>query len=498
MFRNPIVPGFAPDPSVVLFDGVFYLATSSFYLFPGVVIYASIDLEDWTHIGNVINRSSQLSLRNATTTAMPLDDGNVMVASGGLVAPTIRYNNGTFYIVCTNCYHEVDNWQIDNFFIHTKDIWSNTWSDPVYFPFYGVDPSLLFDDDGRVYAQGSWMIDRMKQPSCTIKQFEIVTAQTVTEIDITSSKPISGIQGPHIYKKDGWYYLLVAEGGTFEHHMLSIARAKNVWGPYESCPHNPIMIADGTDEYVQNMGHGEIFQDDDKTWHVLLASTREDVSIAKNRIPKNKKIGAIHPHVGNLYLHHPPTLDPYKTPSVIELVPKSSSLSDPHGTALLTRRQRSLDTTATATLVLNDALPGISAGLTVYKDPLRHASIGISILTRVVSMHFVHKSKEYDVTASQPHCIPTGVTKVHLRITASPDGYAFAFRYDGDGDDEEWSKVGEVDGAMMTARDFTGADLGVFALRKDGGEQEVSQGAVFQDFEFRDANEEETVGDVSE
>ncbi|KAF9697721.1 hypothetical protein EKO04_004005 [Ascochyta lentis] len=269
MFQNPIVPGFNPDLSVVLVNGIFYLAASSFHLFPGIPIYASTDLKNWTHIGDAISRPTQLSLHNATTEAMPLDDGNVMVASGGLFAPTLQYNDGIFYIVCTNCYHGKDNWQTDNFLIHTTDIWSNEWSDTIPFPFNSIDPSLFFDDDGRVYVQGSWLIDRMKQPSCTIRQFEI---------DIRTGKPLSephkiwggfakrDTEGPHIYKKDGWYYLLVAEGGTYEHHMPSIARSKDVWGPYEAGPHNPIMTADGTDEEIQNIGHGEIFQDANNKW----------------------------------------------------------------------------------------------------------------------------------------------------------------------------------------------------------------------------------------
>ncbi|KAF2679671.1 glycoside hydrolase family 43 protein [Lentithecium fluviatile CBS 122367] len=113
-------------------------------------------------------------------------------------------------------------------------------ADPTPFDFYGIDPSLFFGDDGRAYIQGSWMIDRMKQPSCTIKQFEV---------DINTVAPLLE------------YYLLAAEGGTFERHLLSIARSKRIWGPYESCPYNPVMTADSTIEYVQNVGHRKIFQD---------------------------------------------------------------------------------------------------------------------------------------------------------------------------------------------------------------------------------------------
>ncbi|KAF6806305.1 hypothetical protein CMUS01_14399, partial [Colletotrichum musicola] len=124
-FSNPIVPGFAPDPSVVFVDGVFYLATSSFHVFPGIPIYASTDLQEWKHIGNAINRREQLSLTRASTAVMPLDTGNVMVASAGLFAPTIRYHEGTFYIVCTNAIRgDGGRLSLNNFYVSTDDIWS--------------------------------------------------------------------------------------------------------------------------------------------------------------------------------------------------------------------------------------------------------------------------------------------------------------------------------------------------------------------------------------
>ncbi|KAK0379921.1 hypothetical protein CLIM01_02714 [Colletotrichum limetticola] len=279
-YCNPIVPGFAPDPSVVFVDGVFFLVTSSFHIFPGLPIYASTDLQGWKHIGNAINRKEQISLNHASTAVMPLDTGNIMVASAGLFAPTIRYHKGTFYIICTNATHDEDTFSLDNFYITTTDIWSGNWTDPIHFSFNGIDPSLYFDDDGRVYVQGCWMIDRLKQPSCTIKQFEmdIATGKALTEDrEIWGGFARYDTEGPHIYKRGGYYYLLVAEGGTFEHHLLSIGRSKDIWGPYESCNANPIMTADGKpDEYIQNIGHGELFQDQSGAWWAAVLGVRNE------------------------------------------------------------------------------------------------------------------------------------------------------------------------------------------------------------------------------
>ncbi|KAH6633809.1 glycosyl hydrolase [Boeremia exigua] len=488
MFRNPVIPGFAPDPSVVLVDGIFFLATSSFHFFPGIPIYASVDLQNWAHI------------------AMPLDDGNTMVASGGLFAPTIRYNDGAFYIVCTNCYHGHDNWKTDNFLITTRDIWSNKWSDPVHFSFYGIDPSLFFDDDGRAFIQGSWLIDRMKQPSCTIKQFEI---------DITNGKHLSDTheiwtgfakrdtEGPHIYKKDGWYYLLVAEGGTFEHHMLSIARARDIWGPYESCPQNPIMTADGTEEYVQNIGHGEIFQDASGNWWAAVLGVRENngkqpmgretflttvdwpidewpviqqprMSLASTRtLPGSTpafldKLRSIRPNVADLYLHLPVGYDAYSSPTCVVLQPTKNDLSSSHGTALLARRQRSVNSVASTTVGLpaNKAeAQNVVAGLTVYKDPLRHLSIIVDLATRLLSVNFVDASKDYTFTAVNPDPMPQSTRAVEMRIVSSPAQYEFTYRLE---EGKEWMTVGSADAALLSAKDFTGSVFGVFAVCEQG------------------------------
>lgn len=227
--------------------------------------------------GHAINRPGQVDLSQAAARSFPLDTGHSMVASAGLFAPTIRHHQGTFYIVCTNCFHHEDAWRYENFIISCKDIVSGIWSDPLFFQFEGIDPDLFFDDDGRAYVQGSWQMDRLTQPSCTIKQFEI---------DVTSGKPWSepreiwggfaryDTEGPHIYKRGAWYYLLVAEGGTFEHHLLSIARSRNVAGPYESCADNPVLTADGKDEYIQNVGHGDLFQDECGSWWAAVLGVR--------------------------------------------------------------------------------------------------------------------------------------------------------------------------------------------------------------------------------
>ncbi|TDZ38298.1 Non-reducing end alpha-L-arabinofuranosidase BoGH43A [Colletotrichum trifolii] len=433
-FRNPIIPGFAPDPSVVLVDGVFYLVTSSFHVFPGLPIYASRDLQNWDHIGNAINRPSQLSLANARTRAVTLDTGNTMIATAGLFAATIRHHQGKFYIVCTNCLSsngstEGGSTDTQNFIIQTSDIWSDHWSDPVPVDFGGIDPSLFFDDDGKLYFQGCYVIDRSKQPSCTIKQFEV---DVDTGKQLTEQREIWGgfakydTEGPHIYKKDGWYYLLVAEGGTFEHHLLSIARSKD-------------------NEYIQNIGHGELF---------------EDAEVLSNYRYSTSDTGAA------------------------VLKPSRENLSTPLGTSTFVGlRQRSLHDAATARLLLTPSLTsykGLRAGLALYRDHIRHVSIVYDSGRKSVVCRAVNSVTGLDRVSAVSLSVTEGAVAVSMKIESSPTRWTFFAKAETlGGPEESWTPVEVVKVKELDARDFTGPVYGVFAhsdrVENEGVEVEVAR-----------------------
>ena len=168
---------------------------------------------------------------------------------------------------------------MENFYITTKDIWSDDWSDPIYFDFKGIDPRLFFDDDGRVHVQGSWREGALHERLCSIRQFEIdvETGKALSDTrEIWDGWAKGDTEGPHVYKKAGYYFLLVAEAGTFEHHLIAIARSRSIWGPYKSYEKNPILTADGMDEYVQNTGHGDLFQDHDGEWLITVLGVRNE------------------------------------------------------------------------------------------------------------------------------------------------------------------------------------------------------------------------------
>ncbi|KAJ6013246.1 hypothetical protein N7540_007837 [Penicillium herquei] len=522
IYDNPIVPGFAPDPSVVMVKGVFYLVNSSFHLYPGLPIYASHNLKEWTHIGNAINRTNQLSLSRAGVDGFPIGGGHAIIAATGLFAPTIRYHNDVFYIICTNVRKEGDRLNTQNFYITTQDIWADQWSDPIYFEFEGIDPSLYFEND-RVYIQGSWHSGPLGNPMCSIRQFEveITTGKALSAIKNIWTGHLSkgDVEGPHIYKKDGYYYLMAAEGGTWQHHCITIARSTNIWGPYESSAANPILTGDGTDEYVQHTGHGDLFEDASGNWWTVHLGIRNGENgrapmgretfltpvlwpeggwpeIQQTRIPFNGVEVENGEHLALetfkkdrtsdksfLYLRTPQMSD-YTISAdrkMISLVARRNDLSVEEGTAsFLGQRQRSLTCTATATLHLQKGSKClIKAGLSVFKDDIRHIDAYYEFATD--SIYVAHtnklKSKTDSIILSQ-HPASKDTDLIIFEIRASPNKYEFFFRefYKDieDSASKDWVFAGSVDTIEMTAFDFTGPCFGIFATNPEQSEGEPS------------------------
>ena len=242
---NPIIRGFYPDPSVCKANGKYYMVCSSFEYFPGVPLFESEDLINWKQIGHCLTRKTQVDLHEIDS-------------SGGVFAPTIRYNNGRFYMVTTNdTYHK-------NFYVYTDNIYGE-WSEPVFVEQDGIDPSLFFED-GKTYFMSNGS-DPADNNGC-IFQCEIDAA---TGKKLTESKPVwkgSGgryLESPHLYHFGEWYYIMAAEGGTEYGHMVTYARAKSPYGPFEQYPSNPVLTnrnLGGHQSTIQGIGHGDLVQDD--------------------------------------------------------------------------------------------------------------------------------------------------------------------------------------------------------------------------------------------
>jgi xylan 1,4-beta-xylosidase len=259
-FKNPVIPGFYPDPSVCRVGEDFYLVNSSFEYFPGVPIWHSRDLIHWRQIGHVLTRRSQLELAGVK-------------CSDGIYAPTIRFHNGTFYMITT----WVSAGVYKNFFVTATNP-AGPWSDPIWYDQSGIDPSLLFDDDGKVYFQSNRGMMFKMERAIYQSEIDIKTGRRLTEPKlIWCGSGGSYVEGPHVYKRDGWYYLLTAEGGTSYGHMVAIARSKNVWGPYESCPHNPILSNRHAYEQIHGTGHADLVQAVDGSWWMVHLAFRKTV-----------------------------------------------------------------------------------------------------------------------------------------------------------------------------------------------------------------------------
>ncbi|MEH7492005.1 glycoside hydrolase family 43 protein [Neobacillus niacini] len=270
-FQNPILPGFYPDPSICRAGDDYYLITSSFGFFPGVPIFHSKDLVNWEQIGHVLDRPSQLNL----------DGGGI---SGGIYAPTIRYHNGTFYMVTTNITNGGN-------FIVTADNPAGPWSDPYWIENApGIDPSLFFDEDGKVYFTAAWMAkDAHKFSDMEIwgQELDLTEMKLVGERHSLwrgALKNAHSPEGPHLYKVNGYYYLLIAEGGTQHFHAVTIARSKNVFGPYEGYEGNPILTHRhlGKKYPISNPGHADLVETQNGEWWMVALASRPYGGYYKN------------------------------------------------------------------------------------------------------------------------------------------------------------------------------------------------------------------------
>jgi len=252
-YKNPIISGFYPDPSITRVGEDYYLVTSSFAYFPGVPIFHSKDLISWEQIGYCLSRKSQLTLEKANI-------------SGGIYAPTIRYYDGTFYMVTTNVSDK------GNFYVTSKDP-RKEWSEPIYVEQGGIDPSLLFDGD-KVYFTSTGEVNGIS--SILQSEIDIVTGKILREIEcIWSGTGGRFPEAPHLYKINDIYYLMISEGGTEYGHMITIGRSTSPWGPFTSNPLNPILTHRNLgNSIIQGTGHGDLVEAADGNWWIVFLAFR--------------------------------------------------------------------------------------------------------------------------------------------------------------------------------------------------------------------------------
>jgi len=252
-YTNPIIRGFHPDPSICRVGDDYYLVNSSFEYFPGIPVFHSKDLVNWTQIGNCVKRADKF----------PLDR---VKDSGGIWAPTIRHEKGIFYVTATLE-------KYGNFIITSADP-AGEWSDPVWVEMGGIDPSLYFENGKAYYCTNESLHPGKEEIS--MAEIDASTGTLLSEKRTIWCGVGGGhLEAPHVYHIDGWYYLIAAEGGTFFNHMITMARSRSIWGPYESCPWNPVLTnVHDTSKEVLCTGHGDLFRDHFGNWWIVHLGTR--------------------------------------------------------------------------------------------------------------------------------------------------------------------------------------------------------------------------------
>lgn len=251
-YKNPIIRGFYPDPSICRVDKEYYLVTSSFEYLPSVPLFFSHNLIDWQQIGHCVSKEHNIDL---TTTP----------CSGGIFAPTIRYHEEYFYMITTNISQ-------GNFMMKTKDI-KQGFDVPIWIDIKGIDPSLYFEEE-KVYVQYASSDENgncIKQVEINKEIGELLNEPTVISYGCGGRD----VEAPHLYFINDWYYLMCAEGGTREGHMVTIQRSKDIYGPYQKSPYNPVVSnRDYAKQKLQSVGHGDLFEDHEGNWWMVALATR--------------------------------------------------------------------------------------------------------------------------------------------------------------------------------------------------------------------------------
>jgi xylan 1,4-beta-xylosidase len=520
-YRNPILAGFYPDPSVCRVGDDYYLINSTFSYFPGIPIFHSRDLVNWSQIGHVIDRPTQLNY-----------DG--LGVTRGIFAPAISHHNGTFFVVCT---------MVDaggNFLMTAKDP-GGPWSDPVWLAFDGIDPSLFFDDDGR-----AWMLNNGNPPdnhplyqghrAIWQQEFDIKSQKLIGPRKIIvnggvdlSKKPV-WIEGPHLYKRDGWYYVCCAEGGTSDQHSQVILRSKSVTGPFLPWAENPILTQrdlDGTvPQAVTCTGHADLVEGPGGNWWSvflgcrpyagnLFATGRETFLLPvtwtedgwprilppRERVPYvvadpgtamppaeplpesaprgRLALPATTPLTGNftwrddfdgtslsplwIMVRQPHETWWHQKDGKLSLTPRPDKLSGKTNPSFIGRRlQHSRFETSTALTVPIDI--GISAGLAVFQSETHHFYFGVRRDAKSLTV-FLERwngpAAETIATATIPD-----VSRLELRLTGEEKRFAFAYA----ANRGEWQTLAaDVDSTPITVQSaggglhFTGAVIGLHA-----------------------------------
>ena len=489
-YQNPILPGFYPDPSICRVGEDYYLVTSTFEYAPGLPIFHSKDLINWEQIGHGISRATQLKLSNAGPNGM------------GLFAPTIRYIHDRFYIVCTNVSHENPNG--GNFLIWTDTI-HGEWSNPIWLDVPGIDPSLFVDDDGTVYYSGT-------DGGIYLVKIDLNAGKTSERKNIWVGTGASDPEGPHLYKKGDYYYLLISEGGTSYGHMISMARSRHIEGPYDIYENNPVLTNRSTSNPLQAVGHADLFSDTNGNWWAVCLAIRPAGYPLTHILGRETCLVPVDwegdwPSFGvdgHLYLEMDGPLPETESESqsqskptktdwlslyekapelIIEtadgfiLTPNHLKLKDNGVMAWVGKRQQHPHCQFEATVTLDF---NAEVGVTTFLNPTHHYEIGVQ---KVESGYQVYLNRHIGSLWKIEQTNRIKGETLKLIVEGSPEKYEFYYQIDGG----ELIEFGQGETKYLSTEvggRFTGVFLGVYASKTTNSLEQVKVSSLHYQSSF--------------
>jgi xylan 1,4-beta-xylosidase len=488
-YSNPVVSGFHPDPSVVRVGEDYYMVNSTFQYFPAIVISHSKDLVNWEIIGHAVTNSEELDLSE-------LND------SHGIWAPDISYYNGTFYIFATlrlnGGAEEAAYKMIRRQLVVKSDRPEGPYSKPVFIDVDGIDPSHFVDDDGSHYM--------LLNPKVRLVRLNDECTEAVSEpITIWEGTGKNSPEGPHLLKKDGYYYAILAEGGTEYNHSVTVGRSKSLYGPFENCPYNPVLKQNNPEAKIQRSGHCKLVQTQKGEWWAVYLCSRlnegkfstlgretaldpvqwtedgwftinnlqgpSEIQIAPN-LPEVKfeekyfddfdsdKLSLIWQFVRN------PNKEDYsltERPGYYRIYTGKHDLNSIHGKNTLLRREKHHHYSASIKLEFHPSNNGEEAGMTTYYSTNTYIKLGLTY-DNGLKLRLTENRADIVSVISEVDGIRQGV--LYLKVVVNKQKRKFFYSYD----NENWLIVGVVDSATYLSDEgstekkrFTGTMVGFYA-----------------------------------
>ncbi|MCM2680490.1 glycoside hydrolase family 43 protein [Echinimonas agarilytica] len=532
LIKNPVIRGFNPDPSICRVGDDYYIVTSTFEWFPGIQIHHSKDLVNWRLLTRALDTVELLDMRG-------------MDNSEGVYAPTLSYADGRFWLCFSNTHAcRGGSWMATPCFVVTAESIEGPWSDPISIGNYGFDPSMFHDDDGKKY-----MVNMIWDGRKNTNYFGGIVLQEFDANNGTLTGPIKNIfkgtelgctEGPQILKKDGYYYLVTAEGGTEFDHAVTVCRSKSVWGPYEVHPNNPMLTSRFKENArLQRAGHGFFFETQNGEWYMTHLCSRplknpEGYQFApqygsgRSILGRESAIQQVswvdgwpelaqggntpfeevqapdladcpwpteraqdHFDEPNINLHYQSLREPFdnswmsltERPGFLRLVGRHYLYSR-YEQSLVARRLQSFYASAETAMEFNPMSPLQMAGLVVYYAKGSHYFLkqtlndnGATILQIVQFQDDIYD--EYDEVEIEH------LGRVYLKVDLEKVWYQFSYSVDGD----SWHKIGpQLNSTPMSDEGgpdvfrFTGTLVGLFAA-------DISGQALHADFDYFDYQE---------